>query len=400
MRLLIVMERYPLPMRAGGAIVGFNTIKELARRHVIDFLSLKPEVGGQELDALISDVQLVTAEPAVSPALAGRILSKLLFLISPLKYQRPDINLRSAIVDRCHRVKYDGIVLFELAAVKHFPQQLLHRLAVNIEDPQSLRISRMSDLPIWPWHIRLKLRIVAAMTRRYEQAVVPLLGQVFLLSKSDIRDFAQLGGYSNLAHVAYGVIQKDKSEIRSYENRKKMIVYSGNMFHPPNVDGALHFLNAVFPHILKLEPEARFCIVGADPDPRIFEAAQKYGPSVEITGRVENLESYLATAVVSVCPVRLEIGVQTKVLESLSLGTPVVTTHAGNRGIEATSGIHLHAVDDAEKFAAKVCELIRGENWASLSENGWRFVADHFSWGKSAAQLEDHLRVLAVKGAA
>lgn len=400
MRLLVVMEIYPFPMRAGGAIVGYNTIQQLARRHSIDFLSLRPETGGDELTSIVSNVHLIPAEQFEKVGFIAQIFFKLFSLFFPLSSQRVDENLRSAIVQRCNQGVYDCILLFELAAVKYFPSQLLHRLAVNIEDPQSLRISRMSRLPIWPWKSRLKLRIVAAMTRRYERVVVPLLGKVFLLSKRDIEDFSKLGKYTNLAHVPYGVTHKAKSEIRSYSSRKKVIVYTGNMFHPPNVDGALHFLNAIFPHILKLEPQAKFCIVGADPDPRIFEAAQKYGPSVEITGRVENLDSYLATAVVSVCPVRLEIGVQTKVLESLSFGTPVVTTLAGNRGIEATSGIHLHAVDDAEKFAAKVCELIRGENWASLSENGWRFVADHFSWGKSAAQLEDHLRVLAAKGAA
>lgn len=393
------METYPLPMRSGSAIVGFNTMEQLSRHHAIDFICFEPEKGGHELASIVSHVHLIPPQANSSAGSVARFLSRLLFWISPSRNLRGDRNLRSAISKLVSEGCYDAILLFELSAVKHFPKQLLHRLAVNIEDPQSIRISRMARLPVWSWRNRMKFMIVAELTRRYEAAILPRIGKVLLLSRKDMDDFRKQGNYSNLAYVPYGVTPKRAAEINPYENRKKVIVYTGNMFHPPNVDGALYFLNDIFPHVLRIDPSATFCIVGAEPDARIFQAAERYGSSVEITGRVANLASYLESAVVSVCPVRLEIGVQTKILESLSFGTPVVTTNAGNRGIGATSGMHLYAVDDVKDFAQKICELIRGRNWSALSENGLQFVTNNFSWKESARELEIHLSNLAGSGA-
>lgn len=399
MKILVVMEAYPFPMRVGGAIVGFNTMEQLARHHTIDFICLKPERKGHELEKIVNHVYLIPPDTNSATKRTMRLMSRLLLWISPDSDQCGDRNLRAAVTKHVSEGSYDSILLFELSAVKHLPKQLLHRLAVNIEDPQSLRISRMAKLPVWSPRSRLKLQIVAELMRRYEKKILPQLGKVFLLSKKDIDDFRLQGSYSNLAYVPYGVTHIRSTEIKPYECRKRFIVYSGNMFHPPNVDGALHFLNEIFPRVLRMEPSATFFIVGADPDSRIFQAAKKYGSRVEITGRVANLAAYVESAIVCICPVRLEIGVQTKVLESLSLGTPVVTTTAGNRGIGATPGIHLHVADDPECFAQKVCELFHGTNWASLSANGLQFVTEHFSWEESARELETHLSALAGSGA-
>jgi len=396
MNLLVVMENYPLPMRSGGAIVGYNTIQQLTQYHKIDFICFRPESGGDELDSIVDNVYLISAQHDLALQGRFRFFSRLLSFIYPGSSRQGDPHLYAAINNLVMAKAYDALLLFELSAVKHCHSALRRKMVVNIEDPQSIRISRMADLPVWSIGRRLKLKIRAWLTSRYEKAILPKIGSVLLLSKRDIEDFRKQGNYSNLAYVPYGVAQRKAIDISPYSNRKKAIVYSGNMFHPPNVDGALFFLNEIFPSVLQIEPSAILWIVGADPDERIRRAAQRYGSSIEITGRVADVSSYVKSAVVSICPVRLEIGVQTKILESLSLGTPVVTTGAGNRGIGATAGRHLHVEDDVERFAKKVCELFRGENWENLSAEGRRFAAEHFSWEESARQLDGH--VLALTG--
>jgi glycosyltransferase involved in cell wall biosynthesis len=97
---------------------------------------------------------------------------------------------------------------------------------------------------------------------------------------------------------------------------------------------------------------------------------------------------------VSACPVRLRIGTQTKILEALACGTPVVTTSAGNHGIGGVSGEHLYVADDPAEFADKIVGLLRGNCWSELSQNGRRFVEDNFTWEKSALKLELVLKQL------
>jgi glycosyltransferase involved in cell wall biosynthesis len=132
-------------------------------------------------------------------------------------------------------------------------------------------------------------------------------------------------------------------------------------------------------------------IVGAEPDMRICATAVCFGEHVVITGRVNNMSEYLQRAKVSICPVRLKIGVQTKILEALSWGTPVVTTSAGNSGIGGCSGRELWVEDESNIFASRVVALLRGENWHRLSEGGRKLVEERFSWELSAMELEQHI---------
>jgi glycosyltransferase involved in cell wall biosynthesis len=163
------------------------------------------------------------------------------------------------------------------------------------------------------------------------------------------------------------------------------------MFHLPNVDGALFFLQDIFPLVVRDYPSTVLWIVGADPDVRIRDAATRFGEHVVITGRVKDMSDYLKRAKVSICPVRLKIGVQTKILEALSWGTPVVTTSAGNSGIGGLAGGELWVEDDPSLFAGRVVELLRGKNWDALSKGGRQLASERFSWENSASELEQHI---------
>ncbi len=107
-----------------------------------------------------------------------------------------------------------------------------------------------------------------------------------------------------------------------------------------------------------------------------------------ITGKVDDISTFIRKAKVSICPIRLKIGVQTKALEALSWGTPTVVTSAGNSGIGGISGETLWVADNAVEFGDRVVSLLRGQEWKTISENGRAFVAEHFSWERSAEILE------------
>src|SRR6185436_19377856 len=120
-------------------------------------------------------------------------------------------------------------------------------------------------------------------------------------------------------------------------------------------------------------------------DPRLIAAAARLGGSVTVTGMVPDVAEEVRRARVSVCPVRVAVGVQTKVVEALSLGTPVVSTRAGNRGVAAVDGEAIRVEDDPARFAAAVAALLRGEGWERLSREGRRFAAGRFTPERSAA---------------
>lgn len=258
-----------------------------------------------------------------------------------------------------------------------------------------MRLQRMQQLSLWtPWQ-RMKLSIHTKVMERYERAVLARLGRILVLSDTDRSDLMRRQDLVNVGRVPYGVDVKAPEDIAGWDERTEgMIVFTGNMFHPPNVDGAMYFLRSMFPLVLAQHPSAVLWIVGARPDPRIHAAAARFGDRVRITGLVPDIAAYMRRARVSICPIRLKIGAQTKILEALSWATPVVTTSAGNSGIGASSGRDLWIEDAPEAFAQRVLGLLRGEDWARLSAAGQRFASEQFSWQRSAAELESQLVAL------
>lgn len=383
------MSSYPFPPRTGSAIVAYNCLKYLSRRHLIDLVCLKTGEELPEPAEFVERVELINKKTDrlkwmfyISCFLLGRPPSVVVCASTPMKEK-----VKSAI----NSGNYDAILLFEMNAIQYCPFSSFHELIVNIEDPQSIKLSRMAELPIWSLLQRAKMIVFARLAAIYENRVLHDVARVLLLSKADILDMSKDGAYKNLAHAPYGVDQRNSTEILTYQDRERAVIFSGSMYHPPNIDGALFLLLDVFPLILRMCPSAVLWIVGADPDSRIYEAAKKFGRQVVITGKVDDVSMYIKRATVSICPVRLKIGVQTKILEALSWGTPVVTTTTGNSGVAGVSGVHLWAEDDAYTLAKRVCSLLQGHNWDQMSAGGRRFVAENFSWEVSAAHLERYI---------
>lgn len=391
MRLLVVMSRYPFPPMIGSDIVANKSLKYLSKRNAIDFIGLEPMEGVSQSPEYVQSVNLVNQKGPSKLAMRMQYLRGFFmgtpFLVNSLAARQMKEKISEAIKLK----KYDAILLFEMSAIQYCPPSCYKKMIVNIEDPLSIKLCRMSALQVWTWGRRIRLLALAKFVEIFERRFLSRMAKVFLLSESDLYDMREEGGYKNLSYMPYGVEPRDSTEIAGYGQRERAIIFSGNMYHPPNVDGLLFFLRKIFPLVLQEYPPALLWIVGAKPDDRIYEAVAKFGMHVVITGRVDDIAGYIKRASVSICPVKLKIGVQTKILEALSWGTPVVTTSEGNSGIGGISGTHFWVEDDPLLFAHKIVELLQGYRWETLSEEGIKLVSERFSWEGSVAQLEQQI---------
>ncbi len=394
MKLLVLTAQYPFPPRVGSAVVAYNQLKELSKRHSIYLISSVTSTEKLDSPEFVEQVEVFQRKQRTK---IERWLRILLGSAPFVAASRSD-EMRARVREVIEHNKFDAILVYELHAIEYCPQASFNMTIANIEDPPWITLDRWSRLSVWsPWQ-KFKWSIYARLTKRYEAYVLPKLARALLLSEADVQDMRDQQVYDNLGHVPYGVAQRPSADIVGLEGRTEgMIVFSGNMFHPPNVDGILYFLTEILQLVLRESPLATLWIVGAEPDPQIRAAAARFGDRVVITGRVDDMSEYLRRAKVSICPVRLKIGVQTKVLEALSWATPVVTTSAGNSGIGACSGRELWVEDEPATFAGHVAALLRGEDWARVSEAGHKFVVERFSWKRSAAELERQIEL--VRGA-
>lgn len=213
---------------------------------------------------------------------------------------------------------------------------------------------------------------------RYEKKVVGAFPKVVLVSQNDVdylRDVMD-GHATSLAMHTNGV---DCMKTLPATCNSKKISFIGNMRTLQNQDAVFHFVNDIFPLILKSVPDARFYIVGAQPPQSIRSLASH---NVVVTGFVDDLEAVVADSSVVVAPVRVAAGIQNKVLVAMGCGVPVVMSSLISSAIpELHHGENCMISDDDVDFAHLCMKIMSDASLrAKLSVNGYNTVSDSYSW--------------------
>ena len=133
-------------------------------------------------------------------------------------------------------------------------------------------------------------------------------------------------------------------------------MFVGRLGYIPNHDAVRQLVTRVWPAIRTRWPRARLRVVGAGPsrDLRQLIASR----NVELAADVEDVRKELEEATALMVPMRLGTGVQTKVLEAMASGVPVICSAFANAGIDAAPGEHLLVADSPQEYVAAAQRLI------------------------------------------
>lgn len=155
------------------------------------------------------------------------------------------------------------------------------------------------------------------------------------------------------------------------------LLFVGLQTYEPNIDGSRFLVEQVLPILQELRPEVLVRIVGRA-GPEVRELAR---PNVEIVGEVENIEPELASADLSVVPLRIGAGTRIKILEALAHRLPIVTTTLGCEGLSLIGGLHCEIADNAEAFAES-CDLLLGDSGKriEMTDAGVTLQGERFNW--------------------
>jgi polysaccharide biosynthesis protein PslH len=177
----------------------------------------------------------------------------------------------------------------------------------------------------------------------------------------------------------------------------RTLVYFGLLSTVPNVDGMIHFVRDIWPHIVEAHPEVRFKIIGGRPPSSLLALA---GPRVELTGFVPDLRPHLAAAAAVVVPLRLGGGTRLKIVEAMAMGKAIVSTTLGAEGIEAVPGRDLLVEDQPAAFANAVSRLLTEPGLAArIGQSARRLAVERYAWSGAAKALQGFYRRILEVGA-
>jgi sugar transferase (PEP-CTERM/EpsH1 system associated) len=172
---------------------------------------------------------------------------------------------------------------------------------------------------------------------------------------------------------------------------KKVIVFTGAMDYWANVDAVRWFVEKVLPTVQNQQPETQFIIVGSNPTEEVTALGQH--PGVRVTGRVEDIRPYLRHANLAVAPLRIARGVQNKVLEAMSMATPVVATPAAMEGIAHCETYRPVIAQAAHEFAQACIRLLDSSAEESRAPAARECIKRHYDWDTNLDRVGVHLGV-------
>jgi glycosyltransferase involved in cell wall biosynthesis len=166
-----------------------------------------------------------------------------------------------------------------------------------------------------------------------------------------------------------------------------LLVFLANFNYFPNTDAINFFVKQIFPKILSKIPNVRLRILGYHADTKL--AHLRDTANIEICGYKPDVRADIAEGWIFVCPLRLGSGSRIKILESMALGTPVVSTSIGCAGLPVENGRNI-VVAENSTMAESIIKLISKPHYRkALALNARELVESQMTWERSVECLEN-----------
>ena len=375
MKILALTTWCPYPIVNGSTMRNYHLLRALASRHAVDLVTFSAPGAptNDEVAHLRTFCSAVTVLPqspfAAVPGARGGLWSS-----TPRSLgMTDDPAVRVLVAQRASQA--DMAVGFALHGARY-----LDGIGVPtvFEDAEPRQIQNMvhhaATLPQ-----RVRLRLTWLKHARYLRRLASSMAAVSVVSDQERRSFVEIGVDASRVHVLPNGADAADLERRRSVAMPARLIYPGAMTYAPNLEAVVWFLAQVLPRVRAARPDVELWVTGDTGTlalDRIPNAAW-----ARFTGRLPDVKDAVGGSEVTVVPLLTGGGTRLKVLESLALGTPVVSTSKGAEGLDLEDGVHLLLADEPDAFAEHVLRILDDSTLSSrLSSAGRARVASHYTW--------------------
>lgn len=378
-KLVVITSRFPFPLEKGDKLRAYHQIKELAKHFNIYLISTtEREVADEDYQELLPYCKSIHVYP-ISFLQKTLGAGTKLFSNKPIQvgyFHHYSIQLK--INKLLAEIKPDHIYCQLIRSAEYVKNYHDCPKTIDYMDALSKGLERRSINAKW-----IKKYIFESEYKRlvnYENAIFEYFEHHTIISKQD-KQYIFHKKRADISIVPNGV---DESflEINEEQPITTDLVFIGNMSYPPNVTAAQFIVNEILPLLSK---KIKVKVAGSNPSKEVLKLASA---QVEITGYVDNIKNAYRSSKIFVAPMFLGTGLQNKLLESMALGVPCITTSMANNALGATSEKEILIADSAEEFAAQIKRLEENPELNQLiRENGRSFIVENYEWSKVTDKL-------------
>jgi len=395
-KLLYICHRIPYPPNKGDKIRSYNFLKFLSEKYDVYLAFL---IDYEEDIQYIAEVAKYAKEIAFDVNCVRRQLTSGLVALSrqtPLSVGYfHSKKLQSCIHSWVEEHKFKTVLVFSSSMAQYVLTVPGLKKVMDFCDVDSEKWYQYArDIkPPMSWLYKTEGRLL----RRYERKIGQEFDLCLFVSEAESQLFERLLPGAKRSVIRNGIdFQYYNGKAYNFQPqdvrpKSPYIVFTGAMDYKPNVDAVCWFVENALPLIRTKIKDISFCIVGSNPNKHVKRLPGKY-PGVFVTGFVNDVRPYVQKAELSVAPLRIARGVQTKILESIALGCPTVATHEAAMGIGIIGDLVNITTVDAKQFATTVLDVYKTRpQQREKIKLGLKTLSWQLTWQSELAKLEAFL---------
>jgi glycosyltransferase involved in cell wall biosynthesis len=365
MKILQIFNRFPWPLKDGGALANFNESKgceeagvELTmaalntEKHFIDYDTLPDQVKA------MADIYLTYIDNRI------KTQDALLNLFSKRSYHVDRFisdDFEKQLVEICQAKTFDVIVFESIFVAPYLAAIRMHSKAPCVLRQHNVEYKIWENLAQHEGNIlkRSYLRLLAARLKKYEISMLNEFDGVTVFTQTDSDTMRLDNCQKPIGIFPFGVntekliIEKDNLEMPS-------LFHLGSMDWLPNQEAMNWFIQEVWADVSQDYPTLHFYLAGRNFPVEFYDYNNQN--NIRILGEIENAIEFMNEKAIMIVPLFSGSGIRVKIMEGMALGKCIVSTSLGAQGIEAIDGEHILIANNADEFRSKIDYLLKNES--------------------------------------
>lgn len=257
-------------------------------------------------------------------------------------------------------------------------------IVIDIDDIPWHNYYRMSQNPIYPWIKRIYFKLKYKGIKNQSLQIMSSCKLYYTANPEDC--------LTNNAYYLPNIPTIFETETYTPIPNKN-ILFVGFMAFPPNYQGVNHFIQNIWPNIIKKYPDASFYIAGKG-TPEYLKIAWKKYLNVHVLGYVEDLKTLYEKCFIVVSPIYSGAGTNIKVLEALAMKKVCIISQFAFKGFNKNF-IHkkdiLIAQSDNEFIQLLEGVLHQPTSYVSIAMQGYQSIIKNYTTKNIQALIKNTL---------
>jgi polysaccharide biosynthesis protein PslH len=380
MNILFISAWWPYPANNGSKLRIYNLLRQLARVYTVTLLSFfeAGEFLPEHVEHLRTFCRDVQAIPVSEIQLSK--LQSLQGYLSP--WPRSLVYSYSQQMAECVQAQlaagYGDVVIASQVDTLRYLEGVADRVPTILEEVElTMYYDRVNFATSPAQRMRAQLtlsKLESALRKVLKQQVAATV-----VSDAENAYLRRIAPPETLIEVIPNGVDTALMHPVETTPRPYSLIYPGSITYKPNYDAVRYFVNEVLPLVRQRAPQTTFTVTGYTGDKDVSELTTDH--CVQFTGYLESIDAAVSNSWATVVPLLEGGGTRLKILQSMALGTPVISTQKGTEGLNAQPGHNILIADSPAEMAVAICDLFENtQQRAELAAAGRKLVEQVYDW--------------------